>query len=136
MRAIRWPFWAILGAGFAAWLVLGLTLPQSVNLNDVFNVAAVATFLAAALFIVVWTVAGLTGPRKWWTNNVGTYLVLAAASVLCIVGPIAYAVAFHHGVLNTWWLAWCYVGGHFLAAAVWALLGWLWVRQSVNGSPG
>ena len=134
MKAIRWPFWAILGAGAAVWLVLGFCLPeQSTNLNDVFNVAALATFAAALLFIVVYTVAGLTGPAKWWRNNVGTYLVLAAASVMAIVGPTAYAVLFHGGVIDTWWLAWAYVGGHFLAATMWALLGWLWVRNAGNG---
>lgn len=129
MKPIRWPFWAILAAGAVAWVILGFTLPQTINLNDVFNVAALCCFFAALLFIVVYTVAGLAGPAKWWRNNIGTYLVLAAGSVLAIVGPVAFAVLFHHGMIDTWWWAWSWVGGHFLGATMWALLGWLWVRN-------
>lgn len=138
MKAIRWPFWAGLGAAVAVWLVLGFTLPQTINLNDIFNVAALSAFFAALAFIAVYTIAGLTGPAKWWRSNVGTYLVLAAVSVLLIVAPIAFAVMFHHGLLNTWWWAWTYVCAHFLAAAMWAALGWLWLRGRVangNGKP-
>jgi hypothetical protein len=130
VKAIRWPFWAVLAVMVAAWVVLGFTLPgQAVNLNDVYDVAALAAFGAALLFIVVYTIAGLTGPAKWWRNNIGTYLVLAAGSVLFIVGPVAFAVLFHHGLLDTWWWAWAYTGGHFLTAVMWALLGWLWLRN-------
>ena len=137
MKPIRWPFWAILGAGAAAWLMLGFTLPQTINMNDVFNGVALATFFAALAFIIVYTVAGLVGPAKWWRNNIGTYLVLAAASVLAIVGPVTYAVLFHHGVIDTWWLAWAYVGGHALAATMWLLLALLWARNrpAGNGTP-
>jgi len=133
MKRIRWPFWAAFAAGGAAWLILGFTLPYDTNLNDVFNVAALAAFAAAAGCIAVYTAAGVLGPAKWWRTNVGTYLILAAASVLAIVGPTAWAVLFHHGVIDTWWLAWAYIGGHFLAAAMWAALAWLWLRNPGNG---
>lgn len=132
MKAIRWPFWAGLAAAAAAWLILGFTLPYTTNLNDVFNVAALSAFSAALAFIVIYTIAGVLGPAKWWRTNVGTFLVLAAASVCIIVGPTAWAVLFHHGLIDTWWLAWGYVGGHILAAAMWGALGWLWIR-SPNG---
>lgn len=125
MKPIRWWFWAGLAAGVAAWLVAGFTVPQTTNMNDVYNVAAVAAFAAAFLFVVIYTIAGLAGPAKWWRTNIGTYLVLAAVSVMAVVAPVAFAVIFNHGLLDTWWWAWAYVGGHFLAAAVWALLGWL-----------
>lgn len=136
MKPIRWPFWAAMGVLLAAWLVLGFTLPmRDVNLNDVFNVAALCVCGAALLFIIVYSIAGFTGPAKWWRNNIGTYLILAAVSIILIVGPVAYAVLFRHGVIDTWWLAWTYVGGHFLAAIMWALLGWLWLRgRPANGS--
>lgn len=129
MKPIRWPFWASFAAAVAGWLILGFTLPYNTSMNDVFNGCATAAFGAALLFIVVYTVAGLRGPAKWWRNNVGTYLVFAAVSVLLIVGPIAFAVLFHHGQLNTWWWAWTWVGGHFLAAVMWFLLALLWLRN-------
>ena len=136
MKPIRWQFWAALGAAAVVWLVLGLTVPQQdINLNDVFNGVALAAFFSALAFCVVYTVAGLLGPAKWWRNNIGTYLVLAAASVMAIVGPVAYAVLFHHGVIDTFWLGWAYVGGHFLAAVMWGLLALVWIRnRPTNGA--
>jgi len=135
VKRIRWWFWATLGGLVAAWVILGFTLPEaSFPGNDVFDAAALATFGAALAFIVIYTDAGLMGPGKWWRTNVGTYLVLAAVSVLLIVGPTAFAVLFHHGVIDTWWWAWAYIGGHFLAAATWGLLMWLRLRHPGNGN--
>ena len=136
MKPIRWPFWAALGTAALAWLAVGLTVPQDdVNLNDVFNGVALAAFFAALLFIVVYTVQGLMGPAKWWRNNIGTYLILAAASVMAIIGPTAYAVLFHDGSIDTFWLGWAYIGGHFLAAIMWAALALVWVRnRATNGT--
>lgn len=136
MKPIRWPFWAGLGTVAAAWLILGFTLPQTINLNDVFNGVSLAAWGAAFLFIVVYTVAGMLGPAKWWRNNIGTFLVLAAVSVLTVVGPTAYAVLFNHGVIDTWWLAWSWVAGHFLTAAMWLSLALLWVRNRPANNNG
>ena len=134
MKAIRWPFWAVLIAGGAAWVALGFTLPRSVNLDDVFNIASLCAFCAALGCIVVYTIAGLTGPAKWWATNVGTYLILAAVSVLAIVAPTAYAFLFNHGEIKTWWWGWAWAGGHFLAATMWAGLALLWLRNPANGN--
>lgn len=137
MKPIRWWFWAALAAGGVVWLILGFTIPQSVNANDIFNAAAIAKFLASLAFIVVYTVAGILGPAKWWKTNVGTYIVLAAVASIAGTAPVAYAVLFNHGMLNTWWLAWAWIGGIAMGAAVWTLLAWLWLRNrvKVNGTP-
>lgn len=134
MKLLRWPFWAVMGAGAATWLILGFTLPYSTSLNDIFNVAATAKFFAILAFLVVYTVAGLRGPAKWWKTNIGTYLMLAAAAGLASTGPVAYAVMFNNGQLNTWWLAWVWIGGHALAATMWASLAFLWVRNPGDGT--
>lgn len=134
MKRTRWPFWAALGIGVVAWLIAGFTVPQTIDLNDVFNGCALAAFGMALAFIIIYTVAGLTGPTKWWHTNVGSYIVLAAVSVLFIVGPTAFAVLFHHGTIDTWWWAWAWIGGHFLAAVTWGLIGSLWLRETLHGN--
>ena len=134
MKAIRWWFWATLAAGAAAWVILGLTLPPGTNFSDVYNGGALAAFFFALAFIVIYTARGLLGGARWWKTNVGTYMVLAAVSVLAVIGPVAAAVLFHNGQVDTWWWAWTWIGGHYLAAVVWALLGALLLRNQGNGA--
>ena len=134
MKRIRWPFWAALGAGGVAWLILGFTLPQTTNFSDVFNGGALAACGFSLAFIVIYTGRGLFGGAKWWKTNVGTYMILAAMSVLAVIGPVAAAVLFHNGQVDTWWWAWTWIGGHYLAAVVWALLAILLARNAGNGN--
>ena len=136
MKPIRWPFWAGLATLIGAWLIAGAIVPNTdFPANDMFNVAALWAFFAVLAFIAVYTVQGLLGPAKWWRNNIGTYLVLAAGSVLAIIAPTAFAVLFHHGQIDTHWWAWLWIGGHFLAAVMWTALAGLWIRnRPANGS--
>lgn len=132
-RRIRHPFWILLCLGVVAWVILGFTLDQDdFPANDVFDFFAVGVFLMCLLFVVIYTIAGLTGPKprsKWWTNEVGTYLVLSFIAIMFIVGPTAFAIAFNGGMINTWWWAWTWIGGHAMAAIMIGALSILWIRN-------
>lgn len=134
MRPVSMWFWVILAACVAGWFASGIFLQGgNVPANDLFDVASLSAFAAALAFAVIYTVAGFTGPAKWWKNDVGTYLVLAAVSVLFIVGPVSFAVMFHHGLIDTFWWVWAWIGGHFFGAVIWALLAGLWLRRRKTG---
>ena len=132
MRAVRWPFWAGLAAFAVAWAVAGFALPVSTDGNLLFAVASVAAFFASFGFVLTYTVAGLRGPAKWWRNDVGTFLVLAVAAQLAVVGVPAFAVMFHHGMINTRWWAWAWIGGVFMSAVMVAGLSWLYLRSVLS----
>jgi hypothetical protein len=132
-RRVPRAFWFAFAAGAIVWLVLGIALnPDSVPINDLFDIATLAVFCAALLFIAIYTSAGFFGPKprsKWWKNEVGTALVLAVGSLLFVVGPVAFAVLFNGGIINTWWWAWVWLGGHLLAACMLLMLVWLWIQN-------
>ena len=137
MRRIRWPFWAALGTVTLAWLLTGVFLPdRDFPANDLFNVGAVAAFFSSLLFIGVYTVRGLAGPAKWWKTNLGTYLVLAVGALAVLTGTPAFAVLFNHGMIDTHWWAWIWIGAHYLAAAMVLLLVLLLARNPENGNGG
>lgn len=134
-RRVRRGFWIALGLGVVLWFVLGFVLdPESVPINDLFDVFSVAAFCCCFAFVVIYTIAGLIGPKprsRWWKNEVGTYLVLSFAAIMFIVGPVAFAVMFNHGQINTWWWAWAWLGGHVMATFMIGSLAYLWIRNSL-----
>jgi hypothetical protein len=131
---VRKPFWIALGIGILAWIVLGALIPpEKTPLNDIFDVASVATFMASFLFVAIYTIAGFVGPHPrphWWKNEVGTYLVLSIGSIMFIVGPAVFAVIFNEGQINTWWWAWAWIGGHLLGAIMIGELSYLWFKSA------
>jgi hypothetical protein len=130
LHPVRWPFWVVMAGGGVTWLLLGFNLPQQpANLNDILDVAMLCALGATLLFILIYTIAGLTGPAKWWRNDVGTYLVLAITANLGLVVPVAFAVLFNHGHIDTWWWGWVWAGGFFLSATTLLFLSWLWLRN-------
>lgn len=134
-RRITHPFWLTVGLGVLAWIVLGITLPrESVPLNDLFDIASLSAFFSSFAFVAIYTIAGLVGPApraRWWKNEVGTYLVLSFTAIMFIVGPVALAVLFNGGQINTWWWAWIWLGGHVMAAIMIGALAFLWIRNSL-----
>jgi len=65
----------------------------------------------------MWTGLGLAGGAQWWKNDVGVNLVWLEIAAICDNGLLAWAVVFNHGILNTPYLAWTFVGG-LLAGAI------------------
>ena len=134
-RSVRRVFWIVLGCGVVLWIILGITLPrENFPLNTLFDVFSVAAFLMSFVFVAIYTIAGLIGPAprsRWWKNEVGTFLVLSFAAIMFIVGPVALAVLFNGGLINTWWWAWIWLGGHVMATFMIGSLVYLWIRNSM-----
>ncbi|HEY7432003.1 MAG TPA: hypothetical protein VH641_14875 [Streptosporangiaceae bacterium] len=128
MRRIGWPFWAALAAAAAGWVVAGICWGGRADGNLLYNIAAITACAAALLFIGVYTVLGVTGPAKWWRNDLGSLLVLAVASQLPMTGTITWAVLFHGGLVNTLPLAWALIGGTWASALVILALTAVWLR--------
>lgn len=126
-------FWIGFGICAAVWVILGFVLESDdFPLNAVFDVASVAAFAVALAFVVVYTLAGFVGPKprvRWWKNELGTYLVLAKVSIMFIAGPTAFAVLFNNGLINTWWWAWTWTGGFFMAAVMVGGIVYMWIRN-------
>lgn len=134
IKRIHRPFWFVTGLSAFIWIAMGAVIPRvATPVNTLFEIAALTAFGSALLFILVYTLAGFVGPKprpKWWHNEVGTYLILFAFSRLLIVGPTAFAIVFNNGLINTWWWAWIWIGGHVLAAVVTFCLVWIWFRNT------
>jgi len=135
-KRVRRSFWFVLGGCIVLWIILGIALdPEKVPVDTLFDIVSLGAFFTSFAFVVVYTAAGLIGPKprsRWWKNEVGTYLVLAFASVMLIVGPPAFAVMFNGGLINTWWWAWCWIGGHAMAAIMIGSLAFLWIQKSLE----
>ncbi len=130
---LRLSFWIGFGICAAVWVILGFVLKSDTfPLNDIFDVASLAAFFAALGFVAVYTLAGFIGPKprsRWWKNELGTYLVLAKVSIMLIAGPVAFAVLFNDGLINTWWWAWVWTGGFFMAAVMVGGIVYMWARN-------
>lgn len=83
------------------------------------------------LFVGVYTWVGVKrGTGGWWTDEIGTALVLAALSVVPVVFPLAWVFWFHDGILHASWDAWLEVSGPCVTALAWLRLCWIWLRLS------
>lgn len=128
MKEVRGTIWAVLGAVVAAWVILGVFYVDDAPANLLFDIATVGTFCSATLVLLVYTALGLTGPVKWWRNDVGTIVMLAAVALMPVSGPLAWAVIWKHGMLNTPVAVWTELGGWYLAWAATLAFGLLAAR--------
>ena len=135
MRRVDRRFWVAAAMLAAAYTVAGFAWGKTAPLNDLYDVAGVGTFCAAVLFITVYTVQGLRGPAKWWRNDIGTSLVIAKVGIAAITGPIAFAVIWNHGLINTQWWAWAEIGGTYMCGLAVLWLSWLWLRNRKSKGP-
>jgi hypothetical protein len=133
MRRVDWRFWTAAGLLALAYLLLGYVYGKTAPDNLLYDIAGVGTFCAAVLFIAVYTVLGLRGPAKWWRNDTGSSLVIAVGGIACITGPIAFAVLFNHGMINTQWWAWAEIGGTYMCGLAVLWLSFLWLRDRNGG---
>lgn len=134
MRKIGWRFWVIVVTVIVAYMAAGWKYAAHAPANLLFDIGTLGTFFAAVLFIAVYTALGLRGPAKWWQNDVGVNLVLAVAALLPVTGPLAWAVIFHHGLLDTPLDVWIEIGGMFMSCLMILGLSWLWLWHRPDGS--
>jgi hypothetical protein len=131
--------WIIAPIYIAAWVVLGLFFDTSTHLGWLPAWIQVAAASCPALFVVLYTVLGLTGGAKWWKTDVGTNFVWLELAVFTTAGSIAWAVLFNHGLINTPLRAWIYLGGSLAGAIIitWRsvifLRAEMWRRREPHG---
>lgn len=140
MNQVSWKFWVGLLAAVVAFGLLGIPFGKTAPDNLLFDIAAVGVCAASLLFVAIYTALGFTkSPVKWWRSEMGTFLILSVASQFLVTGVPAFAVIFHHGLIDTEWWAWTWIGAHFLSAAMLVGLIIMWLnsyragRQNGNG---
>jgi len=129
--------WVIIGVLIVAWIVCGFFLDRTQFGPDLYNVSIVALPAAALLFSLEYTVMGFRGSAKWWTNDLGTTIVMKDVAIITSNIVLAWAQLFNHGLIDTPLPAWIYVGGVTGAVLilVWRILVWLRVyrQERISG---
>lgn len=143
MRAgrVTWRTWAALALCAAAWAAAGRWLAGDGTAEAwLYRIGLTAATAAPLLFAGIYTVLGLTGAAKWWTNTIGTALVTAALTLVPIAGPLAWVLWAQGGELRQSWLAWVEVSGPCVSALAWLWLCVIWLRTrrhaDAGGEPG
>lgn len=129
--------WVVAAILLAAYVVLGFW--GSANAGVVGPMAKwgiVAACISPILFIVVYTVIGLTRTGKkgrWWGNDLGVTLVWAEIAILAQSGPLAWAFLLHHGQLTGPLAAWIYLGGLIASPLIIAWRAVVFIRIWLEG---
>lgn len=133
IRRVTWRFWAGIVLGCAAYGLIGWweSGRSSAELLWLYRIGLTAATFVPLLFTVVYTALG----AKWWRNEIGASIVLAAISLIPIVLPLATALWFYNGVVSPSWLVWLEVSGPALAALAWLRLCWVWLRIGKDKRP-
>ena len=134
MKASR-TAWAAAAALIAAWVILGALFDTSTHLGWLPGWATVISVAAPAAWIGVYTAQGVLGPGKWWQSDVGVNMVWLEAAAVFTNGMLAWAVLFHHGLINTPPLAWAYIGGLLAGAAIITWRSVIWLRAYRHEPP-
>ena len=129
LRKITWRFWAGLAAGLVAYGAIGWWWSSDGTTEAwLYRVGLTAATVLPLAFAVVYGIHA-----KFWRNEVGTAVVLAALSIVPTVAPLAYVFWFNGGQLTTSWLAWLAVSGPALSAIALAWMCWIWLRIGREG---
>ena len=120
--------WAVAAVLLAAWVAAGFFFDTSPRLGWLPKWALVASVVAPAAWIAIYTVQGFTGPGKWWQSDVGTNMVWLEIAAIFTSGMIAWAQFFNHGLINTPLQAWCYIGGVLAGVAIITWRSVIWLR--------
>lgn len=130
MRPVTWRLFAVVGAALGLYAALGFWLAENGVVEEwMYRIGLTVCTLTPLLFVIVYTIYGLRGHGrhgKWWTNPIGTSLVVASLSVSYICAPLAYVFWFMNGQLSASWLAWLEVSAPCVAALAWLALAWVW----------
>jgi hypothetical protein len=122
--------WVVAGVLTAAWVLLGFQFDTSSALSWLPKVVFTLSTLAPLLFLILYTILGLTGSAKWWTNDVGTNVAWLMVALIIEHGLICWAVVFNHGALHSPALAWAYVGSQLASALIVIWRGVIWTRAA------
>lgn len=132
----RRPGWRLWGTALilaVVWAASGYWLSSDGNAEMwIYRIGLTAATIAPLLFVGVYTWLGLSKrvPAAWWRDEIGTSLVIAAASLIPIAAPLAYVFWFENGMLTSSWLAWLEVSGPCVSAIAWIRLCEIWVRMA------
>lgn len=132
LRRVTWRSWAVPGALFAVYIVLGLTwTPPGDVLTWIYKVGLIGATLSPLLLIGIYSATA-----AWWENAVGTALVQLALSIVIITGPLAWAIAFRNGEIIGGMLAWMEIAGPVLVTLAILRVCWVFVgiHRAGNGS--
>jgi hypothetical protein len=88
--------------------------------------------LAPLLFVAIYTWIGLSGRARarWWKDEIGTALAIAALTLVPLAGPLAYVLWWDNGEVAAPWLIWVELSGPLVSALAWLRLCWMWIRIS------
>ena len=129
MRQVTWRSWAVLAAVLAAYAALGWWWSSNGAVEAwLYRVGLTAAAVLPLLFVAVYSAAA-----RWWANEIGTALVLAALALVPITAPLSYVFWFNGGHLTTSWLAWLAVSGPALSALILAWMCRIWWRTWREG---
>lgn len=130
VRKITWRFWAGLAAGLAAYIALGWWWSGNGTVEEwLYRIGLTAATVLPVAFTIVYSTRA-----RWWRNEVGTAVVLAALSIVPTAFPLAYAFWFDNGMITASWLGWLEVSGPVLSALALARMCWIWLRISREGT--
>lgn len=129
-RKVTWRSWIALAAALAAYGVLGWWWSGNGTVEEwLYRIGLTAASVLPIAFAVVYGMRA-----KFWKNEIGTAVVLAALSIVPTAAPLAYVFWFNGGMLTSSWLAWLEVSGPALSAIALARMCWIWLRISRAGN--
>jgi hypothetical protein len=124
IRSTTARFWAVLIAGLVAYAGLGYWWSGQGNIEEwMYRIGLTTATLLPLVFTGIYSLRA-----KWWKNEIGTAIVLAALSIVPIAFPLAYVFWFDNGLLTASWLAWLEVSGPLLTTLALARMSWIWLR--------
>lgn len=124
LHGATWKVWVPLVLALAAYGLLGWWWSGHGNVEEwIYRIGLTAATVMPLVYAAVYTARA-----KWWTNPIGTSLVLASLAMFPITFPLAYAFWFLHGILSPSWLAWLAVSGPCLSALAFTGMTIVWLR--------
>jgi hypothetical protein len=136
VRRPTWRFWAAVAAVAALYAVLGYWLSGSATAEEwLYRTGLTAAAILPVAFVAIYTAIGLwtDTPAKWWKDEIGASLVIAALSLVPLAAPLAWVFWFDGGSLRASWIAWLEVSGPCVSALAWLRLCIVWVRTAAAG---
>jgi hypothetical protein len=136
-RDVIWRPWLGVLALIAIDAGLGFALAGNYRAESwAYKYGLLGASLTPVLFAAVYTITGLRGATKWWTNTLGTSLVFASVTLIPITWPLCWVLWFDNGELAQAWLAWVEVSGPVLSALAWLALCIVFLRIHRDGRNG
>jgi hypothetical protein len=131
LRRVTWRSWAVPGALFAVYIVLGLAwTPHGSALEWTYKTGTLGATFAPLLLVGIYTATG----NKWWGNDIGSALVQLALSIPVITAPLAWASWLDGGSITGGMVAWMEIAGPVLVTLAILRLCWVFLRYHRAGN--